>query len=140
MDGMDGKTLIVGPSASTELLAFDLAEDGVPSNRRVYVQLPQGCMTNGMYVDSEGVVWAASPVSNEFLHLGRDGAITNRVSTGGGHAITCMLGRENLKTLYCMAAANMNLSHSAEMLLGQVETLYVSVRGLANGSARLFAY
>jgi sugar lactone lactonase YvrE len=125
----DGQTLLVGQSASTEVLAFDLAADGSLANRRVYVQLPQGCMTDGMCIDKDGAVWIASPISNEFMRLTANGDITDRVSTGSRHAIACMLGGADRRTLFCMTAAGLDLSVSMEVLSGQIETLTVAIPG-----------
>lgn len=121
--------MIIGQSGAPEILAFDLATDGKLSNRRVYVRLPEGCVTDGMCVDREGGVWAASPITNEFIYVTAAGQVTHRVSTGRRHAIACMLGSEDRCTLFCMTAAGVNLSVPSTQLQGRIETLAVDIPG-----------
>ena len=52
----DGKALIVGESLSGNLVAFDVAEDGVLSNRRVWASLwPR--IPDGITLDANGHIW-----------------------------------------------------------------------------------
>jgi len=125
----DGKTLIVGQSASTELLGFDLADDGHVSNRVVYAELPEGRIADGICVDAEGAVWVASPMTKEFIRIEKGGNVTNTISTGERHAIACMLGGDDRKTLFCMTSAGVHLSASAEALDGAIEITRVEVPG-----------
>lgn len=126
----DGKTLIVGQSASPELLAFDLADDGRVSNRFVYAELPEGSIADGICVDAEGAVWVASPISKEFIRIEKGGNVTDIISTGERHAIACMLGGDDRRTLFCMTSAGIHLSASREELDGAIEITTVEVPGV----------
>lgn len=55
----DGKTLIVAETFGGRLTAFDIADDGSLSNRRVWADL--GLPPDGICLDAEGCVWAAIP-------------------------------------------------------------------------------
>jgi sugar lactone lactonase YvrE len=125
----DGKTLIVGQSASAEVLGFDLAKDGTVSNRQVYAELPEGRIADGICVDAEGAVWVASPITKEFVRIKKGGEVTDIISTGERHAIACMLGGEDRKTLFCMTSAGIHLSASPEVLEGAIEIATVDVPG-----------
>jgi hypothetical protein len=48
----DGHTLIVGESYGGRLTAFDIDSDGALSNRRVWAQLPQGSVPDGICLDA----------------------------------------------------------------------------------------
>ena len=125
----DGKTLIVGQSAKPQILGFDLAHDGTLSNRSVYAELPEARIADGICVDAEGALWVASPISKEFVRIKKGGEVTDIISTGERHAIACMLGGEEMRTLFCMTSAGIHLSDSAEELDGAIETTVVEVPG-----------
>ena len=100
----DGSTLIVGETWGARLTAFDRAKDGTLSNRRLFAQLPQGVLPDGICLDAEGAVWAASPISAEVVRVREGGEVTDRVSTGDLNAFACMLGGPDRRTLFICAA------------------------------------
>lgn len=55
----DGRTLYHTDTPLRRVYAFDLGEDGVLSNKRVFLQLPEGSRPDGMAVDVEGHLWIA---------------------------------------------------------------------------------
>ncbi|MGJ3701272.1 SMP-30/gluconolactonase/LRE family protein [Variovorax sp. AFSI2.2] len=99
----DGKTLIVGESGAACLTAFDLAADGTLSNRREWAELPSGAVPDGICLDAEGLIWAASPYTSEVLRMREGGEVVERIPTGQ-LAAACMLGGEDRKTLYICTA------------------------------------
>jgi sugar lactone lactonase YvrE len=100
----DGKTLIVGESFGARLTAFDVAEDGSLSNRRVFALLPSGAAPDGCCLDAEGCVWAASPTTNQVLRLREGGEVVEQISTGDRQTIACMLGGDDRRTLFVLTA------------------------------------
>ena len=125
----DGSTLLVAQSASTEMLGFDLAVDGSLSNRHVYTTLPEGATYDGICVDSEGAIWAANPVGHEFLRAMPGGEITDRVDVGDMHAIACMLGGEDRKTLYCIINETNSLAVAEKTRGGTIGVVQVDIAG-----------
>ena len=99
----DGKTFILAESGAACLTAFDLASDGTLSNRRVWAELPAGAVPDGICLDAEGLVWAASPYSSEVLRIREGGEVVERIATEQ-LAVACMLGGEDRKTLYVCTA------------------------------------
>lgn len=95
----DGGTLIVGETWSGRLTAFDVAADGSLSNRRVWAQLPEGALPDGICLDAEGAVWAASPTTNDVIRLAEGGEVLARIDTGRG-TFACMLGGADRRTLF----------------------------------------
>jgi sugar lactone lactonase YvrE len=53
----DNKTLVVAESFAARLTAFDVAEDGTLSNRRVWAD---GVGPDGICLDADGCIWASS--------------------------------------------------------------------------------
>lgn len=98
----DGGTFIVGESFGGRLTAFDIAGDGSLSNKRVWAQLPDGAVPDGICQDDHGGIWAASPTSNECLRLVEGGEVTHRIDVGRS-AIACAIGGDSLFVLTSMS-------------------------------------
>jgi sugar lactone lactonase YvrE len=112
----DNKTLIVAESFKGHLTAFDVADDGSLSNRRVWAELGGPGGGDGICLDAEGAVWCS------VLYEGRAGAW--RVREGGEilqrvdleHAcFACMLGGPDGKTLFMMTATWPGIERMGEM-------------------------
>jgi sugar lactone lactonase YvrE len=99
----DGRSLIVAESAARRLTAFDLSPAGLLSNRRPWAVLPQGAFPDGICLDADGGVWAASPSSHEVLRIRQGGEILARIATEQ-QAIACMLGGDDRRTLFICTA------------------------------------
>jgi sugar lactone lactonase YvrE len=125
----DGRTLLVGQSTSCELLAFDIDGNGDLANRRVYGRLPEPAIADGLCLDAAGAVWVASPTTHEFLRMLPGGRITHRVGAGSRHAIACMLGGVERRTLYCITATK-NLHEATTRGNAQISTVEVEVAGV----------
>ena len=125
----DGRTLIVGQSASPEILAFDIDEGGDLSGRRVYATLPGDFGPDGMCLDAEGGVWCAQPTGQDFVRVLPGGGVTDRADTGGRPAIACVLGGEDRRTLFAITCWTMSHAESLSKLGGTIETARVRVPG-----------
>jgi sugar lactone lactonase YvrE len=55
----DGRTLYHTDTLDKRVYAFDLAEDGSLSNKRLFAEITDGGWPDGMAVDAEGHVWIA---------------------------------------------------------------------------------
>jgi sugar lactone lactonase YvrE len=99
----DDRTLIIAESAARRLTAFDLSPAGLLSNRRPWAVLPQGAFPDGICLDADGAVWAASPSSHEVLRIREGGEILERIPTEQ-QAIACMLGGDDRRTLFICTA------------------------------------
>jgi len=117
----DGRTLIVGESFGGRLTAFDIAPNGDLANRRVWAQLPEGAVPDGICLDAEGAVWSASPTTNECIRQREGGEITHRIKTSQG-AFACMLGGDDERTLYVLTAPSSDPDTCAASADGRIET------------------
>jgi sugar lactone lactonase YvrE len=94
----DGGTLIVAESFGGRLTAYDVADDGSLSNKRLWAELPEGAVPDGICLDAQGGIWSASPTSNECIRQVENGEITHRVELERS-AIACAIGDDKLYIL-----------------------------------------
>jgi sugar lactone lactonase YvrE len=124
----DNATLIVAESFAQRLTAFDVAEDGSLSNRRVWADVTG----DGICLDAEGAVWCSA--------VGADGAnVVHRVREGGEildrievdrPCFACMLGGEDGRTLFMVVQEWFGPDQMAELIAaktGQILMARVSV-------------
>jgi sugar lactone lactonase YvrE len=125
----DGRTLIIGETYAARLTAFDIAEDGSLSGRRVWAALDK-TSPDGICLDAEGAIWLASPTSREVIRVREGGEVTHRLPTPG-QAVACMLGGPDRRTLFVLTGKVMvTPEQSRENLTGMIYTLPVSVPGV----------
>ena len=95
----DNSTLIIAESFAGRLTAFDVADDGSLSNRRVWAELGEG--GDGICIDAEGAVW--TPAMKACLRVREGGEVLQRIELDR-FCFACMLGGTDGKTLFMMAA------------------------------------
>lgn len=123
----DGLTLIIGESFAGRLTAFDIGSDGTLTNRRLWAQLPDGWIPDGICLDAEGGIWVASPRGNVCLRILAGGEVTDVVELDRG-AFACMLGDADRRTLYICSARDSDPARSAARS-GRIERVRVDVPG-----------
>jgi sugar lactone lactonase YvrE len=123
----DGATLVVGESFGARLTAFDVDADGALSDRRVWAEMPEGAVPDGICLDAEGAIWVASPTSNECLRIREGGEVTDRVALDRG-AFACMLGDDDRRTLYICSARDSDPAQS-EARTARIERVRVETPG-----------
>jgi len=124
----DGKTLIVGETFAARMTAFDVADDGALSNRRLWAQLPERAVPDGACLDAEGAIWVASPTTNDVIRLAEGGQVLERITAQQG-CFACMLGGEDRKTLYVLTAAGSGAEDTKRVRAGRIEAVRVEVPG-----------
>jgi sugar lactone lactonase YvrE len=123
----DGSTLIVAESYGHRLTAFTVAGDGGLGDRRVFAALG-GAAPDGICLDAEGAVWAASPVSKEVLRVADGGTVLGRITTGERRPIACMLAGPDRQTLViCTVGRHREMQERGGT--GRLEVLDVPVPG-----------
>lgn len=93
--------LLVADSLTGELLAFTRRADGSLADRRVWAALP-GEMPDGICLDADGAIWAAS--HHQVLRVREGGEVTDVVDMGATRATACMLGGADGRTLLITAS------------------------------------
>jgi len=122
----DGRTLLVGETIGHRLTAFDVADDGSLSNRRIWSQLPSSIGPDGICLDAEGGVWCANPEGQDsVVRVVEGGEITDRVAVDS-NAYAVMLGGPERKHLFICASdshdpAEIHRSPSASFRVVEVD-------------------
>jgi sugar lactone lactonase YvrE len=98
----DGRTLVIAETFAARLTAFDMADDGTLSNRRVWAELER-CAPDGICLDAEGCIWVANATRPECIRVAEGGAVVGRLVTEQP-CFACMLGGADRTTLYAMVA------------------------------------
>ena len=133
----DGSTLVVAESVGGRLTAFDVADDGSLSGRRVWAE---GLGPDGICLDADGAIWAQT--ADTFAHSGDPDAPAGacvRVLDGGGitHRIetdlpcfSCAVGGPEGRHLFLLCnefegigrAAEVQARRSARVLVTELPT------------------
>ena len=98
----DNSTLIVADSYSKKLIAFDIEDSGGLSKQRVWAELGEGA-PDGICMDAQGAVWYADVPNQRCVRVREGGEVLQTVELDRG-CFACMLGGEDGKTLFMMAA------------------------------------
>lgn len=102
----DGRTLIIGETMGARYTAFDIAPNGVLSNKRIWAAL-EGVAPDGCCLDAEGRIWCSDPRGGRVLRIAEGGAILEEITIPGGQSTyACMLGGEDGRTLLIACGAS----------------------------------
>ncbi|KAF6655162.1 SMP-30/gluconolactonase/LRE family protein [Paenibacillus polymyxa] len=93
----DGNMLIAADTFAKQLVAFNIEEDGSLTGRRVWAYMEAG--PDGICLDAEGAIWAATPNRGEVIRLREGGEVTHRIKVSTT-PLACMLGGRELRTLF----------------------------------------
>jgi sugar lactone lactonase YvrE len=97
----DNATLVVAESFAARLTAFDIAEDGGLSNRRVWAD---GVGPDGICLDADGCIWASSGVMvNDCARIREGGEVLETIELDRPCFAT-MLGGPDRRTLFMLTA------------------------------------
>ena len=97
----DNRTLIVAESFAARLTAFDIADDGTLSNRRVWAD---GVGPDGICLDAEGCIWSSSSsMTTDCARIGQGGQVLERIELDRSCFAT-MLGGPDRRTLFLLTA------------------------------------
>lgn len=108
----DDSTLIVAESYGGRLTAFDIADDGGLSNRRLWADLGDGA-PDGICIDAEGAVWYADVPHERCVRVREGGEVLQTVEADRG-CFACILGGDDGSTLFILAAKWRGFEHMFE--------------------------
>src|SRR5215470_4688192 len=118
----DNSTLIVAESYGKKLTAFDIAEDGQLSNRRVWADLKDG-VPDGICIDAENAVWYADVPNKRCVRVREGGEVLQTIALDLG-CFACMLGGADGKTLFMLVREWRGLKSTTDQVRkGQVLTI-----------------
>ncbi|NVM17328.1 MAG: SMP-30/gluconolactonase/LRE family protein [Candidatus Lokiarchaeota archaeon] len=120
----DDKTLIVAETFGNKLTAFDILEDGLLKERRIWANL-KSMMPDGICLDAEGGIWIASPGSGKVFRILEGGKVTHEVKVSS-QAYACMLGGIDRCSLFVATSTAFDQTDRIE---GRIEIVRVEIPG-----------
>jgi sugar lactone lactonase YvrE len=111
------------------LTAFDIAEDGTLSNRRVWAD---GIGPDGITMDTGGAIWCSSVGAKDCVRVLEGGEITQRIELDD-FCFACMLGGPDRRTLFMLTAEWLGPDEVDEALArrtGRVLATGVDIQGV----------
>lgn len=118
----DNSTLIVAESFAGRLVAFDIADDGSLSNRRVWAD---GIGPDGICLDSEGAVWTQRFTENAVVRIDESGRTLQTIELDR-NPFACMLGGPDGRTLFILAAEWRGLERMDEALAARTGQVLIA--------------
>jgi len=97
----DGRTLFVAERAANRIAELSVAADGSLALVRRFGNLGE---PDGICLDQDGALWVACFGENAFVRIDREGRELARIETPGRHAVACVLGGDDGRTLFCVTA------------------------------------
>jgi sugar lactone lactonase YvrE len=127
----DGQTLLVAESAACRITAFTVDAGGALHDRRVWAELAAPHYPDGICLDAADGIWVACPVAGRFIRAVEGGDITDEIPVETGrHAIACVLGGNERRTLYLLTAATLGEAEpSRAVRAARVESVTVDAGG-----------
>jgi sugar lactone lactonase YvrE len=124
----DNQTLIVAESYAKRLTAFDIADDGSLSNRRVWADLQDG-VPDGICLDAENAVWYGDVPNKRCVRVAEGGEVLQTIELDRG-CFACALGGADRRTLFMIATEwNGPANMFDEPRTGQVLTAHAPAPG-----------
>lgn len=124
----DGRTLVIAESMAERLTAFDIGADGGLSNRRLFATV-DGHVPDGICLDAEGHVWAASPYEKVVLRVSPAGAIVDRVVIPDANPYACMLGGADGRDLFICVAPHHDPEMTVKLRGGRIDVFRAPAPG-----------
>lgn len=132
----DECTLLIAESAASRITAFDRADDGTLSNRRIYASLqpssegPPFAPPDGICLDAEGAVWIADPIGARVFRALPGGETTHEYRIDGLIPVACVLGGVDRRTLLICAAADWRRDEVRKSPSGIIAAIDVEIPGV----------
>lgn len=124
------RTIVVPETWGERLTAFDIDDDGELVNRRLWAGLEPGTTPDGTCVDADGGIWLSSLEGFEFQRVLEGGEVTDRIPTPGRHAVDCVLGGPDGRTLFLSTSDSYTPSVTVDTKLGWIQSVRVEVPGV----------
>jgi len=127
---LDGRTLYHNDSALQTVYAFDLAEDGAASNRRVFARFGEGeGYPDGMTVDSEDCLWIAFWDGWCLRRLAPSGEVIAELPVPVQRPTSCAFGGAELDRLF-ITSASRDLSGEQLAMQPSAGGLFMTIPGV----------
>jgi sugar lactone lactonase YvrE len=126
----DGKTFIVAESWVRRVTAFDVASDGKLTKGRLFCQLGENDIPDGLCLDAEGCVWAAAPFSSSVIRISPTQGVVERLATdAAGRPYACVFGGADRRDLYICCAPDHDPKAVRAARAGKIAVARLDVAG-----------
>jgi len=125
----DERTLIVAETLGHILTAFDIGKDGSLGNRRAWAQLPDDINPDGICLDGDGAIWAATTTARA-LRILEGGQIVDEVIAERS-VFAVMLGGPQCKHLFMCTSASCDPLITRRTSSATIEIATVNVSGVS---------
>ena len=98
----DGSRYLVAETLANRISSFSVAADGSLGDRSTFATLDSA--PDGMCLDAEHALWVGLPLKGEFVRIGPDGSVLQRLASVAPFAVTCALGGPDRRTLFLCSA------------------------------------
>jgi sugar lactone lactonase YvrE len=122
----DNRRLVVAEMDGACLAEYDIAADGGLDFRRRFGTMKS---PDGICLDREGAVWAASFDEDAFVRIDRDGVELQRIEVPGRRAIACVTGGAERRTLFCLSAVTSPEELRQRKSSARIEAIDVEIPG-----------
>lgn len=96
--------LVVAETYAHQLTAFDVAENGDISNRRIFARFGDDVFPDGISANAEGQIWVTTARDGRCICIDDGGKIISEVHIPEGNTYACMLGGPSETNLYICAS------------------------------------
>jgi sugar lactone lactonase YvrE len=117
----DNSTLIIAESFAGKLTAFDIADDGSLSNRRMWAE---GIGPDGITLDADGAIWTSTG-GKDCVRIREGGEIVDRIELDG-NLFACMLGGPDRRSVFMLVADWRGVEHLDEMIAARTGQVLVA--------------
>lgn len=125
---LDGRTLYHTDSAARQVYAFDLADDGELSNRRLWLAFEEEWgYPDGMTTDAEGCVWIAHWGGGRISRFSPEGQYLRSIPLPATNITSCAFAGERLDRLFVTSS---NLDCEGEEHAGALFEVDAGVTGM----------
>lgn len=93
-----GETLIVASTVGRQIVAYDIADNGDLTNRRLWAPVHEG-VPDGMALDAEGLLWVGLAAAHKFARIAEGGEVVDEIPADG-IGIACVFGGPDRTTLF----------------------------------------
>lgn len=135
----DGRTLYHNHTDQKQVLAFDLDDAGMLSNRRVFATVDDGGFPDGMAVDAAGCLWVCTYGGHRILRFDPSGRRIGAVRFPVANVTRLAFGGPDLRTVFATTARK-GLSEdelAQQPLAGSLFTFRVETPGLVQPPMRV---
>lgn len=94
----DGRTLYLAETFGERISAFQVHDGGRLDARKTHCSLDG--KPDGICMDSQGALWVALVMAGQFVRILINGEVSERIDVAPRHAISCVLGDPDRRTLF----------------------------------------